>query len=89
MCEGAPSVTDCAYCKGEKRLRVVRCPRRCRTPEVSEALRAYVWMEKGFLPTGSGWLDLPRSGVQAVEWVSRLVAFHERRKAEKIREKGS
>ena len=84
MCEGAPSVSDCSYCKGEKRVRVTRCPRRCRTPEVTDVLRAHSWMERGFLPTGTGWLDLPRSGVQALEWVARLVAFHERRKAEKI-----
>jgi hypothetical protein len=50
-----------------------RCPYQFIDKNVFWYIRAFNWMEKRFLPSGNGWLDLPNKLIEILDFISKTV----------------
>lgn len=63
VCHGADE--DCPECKGENRIELAGCPRKCIRPEHEDAIGATLRLELGILPAPGAWFDQAATFVQA------------------------
>lgn len=85
---GLSGCEACAECKGEGRKLMYRCPASFQTPDVSEALRALAWVERGFLPVEGGIVAQDRSFLWFVDAFKAELAAGEREEREELERSG-
>lgn len=76
ICHGEDE--DCPLCEGKGRVAITRCPTYMVTPEVTAMLRAWRWLDRGFLPNDGAILDQTACFLEACELLDAQEAFYER-----------